>query len=61
MGDQLKCEEVSTEIINQAIDQIKKMVSLDKNTTISLFDLDDNTFKQYSHEEISGFYNRFTE
>ncbi|MBP1673096.1 MAG: hypothetical protein H6Q25_911 [Bacteroidetes bacterium] len=61
MGDQLKCEEVSAETINQAIDWIKKMVSLDKNTTISLFDLDDNTFKQYSHEEISGFYNRFTE
>ncbi len=60
MGDQLKCEEVSAETINQAIDWIKKTVPLDKNCTISLFDLDDNTFKQYSHEEISGFYNRFT-
>lgn len=58
-GDQLKCEDVSAETINQAIDLIKKYVSLDKNTTISFFDLDKNTFNQYTDEEFSHFYSRF--
>lgn len=60
MGDQLKCEDVSVSTINEAIAIIKKNVSLDKNTTISLFDLDSSTFTQYTNEEISGFYNAFT-
>jgi hypothetical protein len=60
MGDQLKCEDVSASTINEAIAIIKKNVSLDKNTTISLFDLDSSTFTQYTNEEISGFYNAFT-
>jgi hypothetical protein len=59
MGDQLKCEDVSTNTINEAIAIIKKNVKLDKNTTISLFDLDSSTFTQYTNEEISGFYNSF--
>ena len=59
-GDLLKCEEVSTSDILAAIDQIKKNVHLDKQVTVSLFDLDRSTFKKYSHEEISSFYSHFT-
>ena len=59
-GDQLKCEDVSAKNINDAIEIIKKHVDLDRNTTISLFDLDKSTFNQYSNEEISNFYNHFT-
>lgn len=59
-GDQIKCEDVKASDINLAIELIKKYVDLDKTTTISLFDLDESTFKQYTHEEISGFYGSFT-
>lgn len=59
-GDQIKCEEVSAEIINEAISIIKNNVELDKNTTISLFHLDDSTFKKYNNEEISSFYSSFS-
>ncbi|MCL9806244.1 hypothetical protein NAT51_11970 [Flavobacterium amniphilum] len=59
-GDQIKCEDVKASDINLAIELIKKYVDLDKTATISLFDLDENTFKQYTHEEISGFYSGFT-
>ncbi|HKX85521.1 MAG TPA: hypothetical protein VJL37_02530 [Flavobacterium sp.] len=60
IGDQVKCEDVPAADINKAVAIIKKYVDLDKSTTISLFDLDENTFKQYTHEEISGFYSGFT-
>ncbi|MFN8325098.1 MAG: hypothetical protein U0T80_05000 [Flavobacteriaceae bacterium] len=59
-GDQLKCEDISISVLNEAINLIKKNVPLDKNTTISLFDLDSSTFKQYTNEEISGLYSSFT-
>jgi hypothetical protein len=59
-GDQIKCEEVSAETINEAISIIKKNVELDKNTTVSLFHLDDSTFKKYKHEQISSFYSSFS-
>lgn len=59
-GDQIKCEEVTAETLNEAILIIKKNVELDKNTTISLFHLDDNTLKQYSNEEVSSFYSSFS-
>lgn len=60
VADQIKCEEVSAKTLNEAIAIIKKNVSLDADTTISLFDLDESTFKKYSHEEITGFYDTFT-
>lgn len=59
-GDQIKCEEVDSKIINEGISIIKENVELDKNTTISLFHLDDSTFKKYNHEEVSGFYSSFS-
>lgn len=59
-GDQIKFEEVSAATINEAIVIIKTNVELDKNTTISLFHLDDSTFKKYTDEEISSFYSSFS-
>lgn len=59
-GDQIKCEEVSAETISKAISIIKKNVELDSNATISLFHLDDSTFKKYNNEEISSFYSSFS-
>lgn len=59
-GDQLKVEEVDSKTINEAISIIKKNVELDDSTTISLFHLDDSTFKKYNHEEVSGFYSSFS-
>lgn len=59
-GDQLKCEDVPPKTINEAIELIKNNVDLGKNITVSLFDLDNSTFKQYSNEEISDFYSHFS-
>jgi hypothetical protein len=59
-GDQIKCEEVDTETINQAISIIKKNIELDENSTISLFHLDVTTFKKYNDEAISSFYTSFS-
>ena len=60
IGDQIKCEEVSKKDIDEAIALIKKNVTLDKNTVISLFHLNNTTFNKYKNEEISSFYDSFT-
>jgi hypothetical protein len=60
VGDQIKCEEVSTATLNEAITIIKNNVSFDSQTTIALFDLDDHTFTRYKDEEISNFYTAFS-
>jgi len=60
IGDQIKCEEVDSKKIMEAISIIKNNVELDKNTTISLFDLGESTFKKYSNAEISSFYSSFS-
>lgn len=60
IGDQIKCEEVTTTTINEAIAIIKNNVVLNNNTTIALFDLDESTFIQYTDEEISSFYSSFS-
>lgn len=60
VGDQVKCEEVSKATLNEAIALIKKNIILDKSTTISLFHLDQSTFKKYNNEEITSFYDSFT-
>jgi len=59
-GDQLKIEEVDSKTLNEAISIIKKNVEFDDTATISLFHLDDSTFKKYSNEEIFGFYSSFS-
>lgn len=59
-GDQLKCEEIDSKTIKEAIAIIKKNVELKDGCTITLFHLDNYVLKQYSNEEINGFYTAFT-
>ncbi|WP_418264215.1 hypothetical protein [Flavobacterium faecale] len=59
-GDQLKCEEVSKDKILEAITIIKNNIELDEKITVSLFHLDQSTFKKYDYESISSFYNSFS-
>lgn len=59
-GDQIKCESVSMQTLQEAITIIKDNVALDEATTISLFDLNEGTFKQFNHEEYTSLYNAFT-
>lgn len=56
-GDRIKCEEVSAKAIQQTLDLISEKVVLDKSVTVTLFDLDESTFKKYSNEEITSFFN----
>lgn len=60
-GDMVKIEEVSPEMLKNAIQQIKKHVMLDNEITVSLFHLDKQQLSQYSHEDIESFYSNFTE
>ncbi len=59
-GDQIKCEEVSTKTIQEAIALIKEKVVLEPNFTVSLFDISQSTLKNYSNEEITTMYGSFT-
>ncbi len=59
-GDRIKYEAVEAQKINEAIAIIKKNVALEKNITISLFDLNETTFNKYSNEEITSFYTAIT-
>lgn len=59
-GDKVKVEEVTTETLQKAIEQIKKHVALDKNITVSLFHLDEQQLSRYSNEELKDFYTGFT-
>ncbi len=61
IGDKIKYDEITAKEIKKAIEIIKKNVNFDKQTTISLFHLDEEQLKQYSNEEISSFYSLFTE
>jgi hypothetical protein len=61
MGDKVKIEEINAAEINEAIDIIKKNSNLDETITISLFHLDAEQLSHYTNEEITGFFNRFTE
>ncbi|AWG23423.1 hypothetical protein FFWV33_18745 [Flavobacterium faecale] len=59
-GDQIKSEEIKIGQLQEAIAVIKEKVVFDGETTISLFDLKDGTFKQFSNEEISSIYSAFS-
>ena len=59
-GDQIKCEEVSAQTIQEAFAIIKEKLVLDANVTVSLFDMSQSTLKNYSHEEITAMYSAFT-
>lgn len=60
-GDRIKHEGVTKETLEEAITAIKKNVPFDKTITISLFHLDEQQLKSYSHEEFSRIYTAFTE
>lgn len=59
-GGQIKHEQTSPETINKSIDLIKQYVDFDRETTISLFHLDNNQLKQYHHETLDRFYTAFS-
>ena len=59
-GDELKCEAVPSDSLNEAIKLLKQTIQFDKETTISLFDLKKNITIQYSDEEINSFYSGFS-
>ena len=59
IGDKIKYEEISKMQINEAIRILKKHVSFDKTTTVSLFHLDQKQLKTYTHEELTRFYTSF--
>jgi hypothetical protein len=58
-GDKIKVEKVEYQTLLDAIDVIKKNVKLDNAFTVSFFDFQYRTFKNYSNEEISALYSRF--
>ncbi|QBZ98356.1 hypothetical protein [Flavobacterium sangjuense] len=60
IGDKVKFEEIDARKIEQTIHLLKKYVSFDKNTTVSLFHLDDEQLSNYTNEELSGFYSAFS-
>ncbi len=58
-GDQIKCEEVSAETIQDAIDVLVKHVRFDKEITVAVYDVNSNTFLKYSNENFNQFYSQF--
>jgi hypothetical protein len=60
VGDQLKVEDISIETLHEAISVIKENVSLDNQTTVTLFNLNNATFKRYSNDQISSCFSTFT-
>lgn len=56
-GDRIKYEDVSTAKILQALTNIKKYIPLDDSVTVTLFDLEQTTFKKYNDAEIDSMYN----
>ena len=56
-GDKVKLETISTERIELALKIIRKNVIFSKGATLALFHLQENQIKQFTHAEISSFYN----
>jgi allophanate hydrolase subunit 2 len=59
-GDQLKCEEMNTERIREAISIVRKNIQLKENTTVALFHLDELQTRNFKNEELSSFYTDFS-
>ncbi|GIZ07553.1 hypothetical protein [Flavobacterium sp. UMI-01] len=59
-GDQIKCETITMPMLQEAMEIIRKNVVLDGTTTLSFFDLNEGTFKQFSYEEYTSLYESFT-
>lgn len=59
-GDKIKYEEMDAEKIKEAITLLKKNIDFDKNTTVALFDLNENHLQNFTNEELSSFYSDFS-
>jgi hypothetical protein len=60
VGDKIKYEETDAEKIKSAIQNLKKHIDFDNNTTVALFHLDKNQINNFTHEELSDFYTDFS-
>jgi hypothetical protein len=60
IGDKIKYESVSKEVINRTISILKSRVDFDNTATISLFHLNSKTNEKYSYETLSNFYTAFS-
>ena len=60
VGDKIKYEEIDANKIKNAITLLKEYIAFDKNTTVSLFDLDEKQFNNFSNEDLSAFYSNFS-
>ncbi|MBK6962825.1 MAG: hypothetical protein IPH20_02555 [Bacteroidales bacterium] len=58
-GDKIKYEEIDAKKIRGAIALLKKNIDFDKNTTITLFHLDEEQLNNFTNEELSSFYSDF--
>jgi len=58
-GDQVKCETVSMNDLNKAADLLKKHLNIKGKVTVTLFDLNSETFINRKDEELEALYNRF--
>ncbi len=60
VGDKIKYEEIDAKKIKTAIELLKKYIDFDKNTTVSLFHLDEEQLNNFKYEELFSFYSDFT-
>ncbi len=60
VGDKVKYDKITSNQLNKAINIIKKKVILERQITVSLFHLDAEQTKYFSHEEISTLYSSFS-
>lgn len=60
VGDKIKYEQNDAGKIKEAIRLLKKNIDFDKNTTVVLFDLNDNQLQNFTNEELSSFYSDFS-
>jgi len=58
-GDQVKCETVTMDDLNRAVDLLKKHLKTNGKVTVTLFDLNSKTFINRKNEELEALYNRF--
>jgi len=61
VGDKIKYEEIDAAKIKSAITLLKQTIEFDKNTTVSLFHLDEKQINNFTNEELSSFYTDFSE
>lgn len=58
-GDKVKYEKISPELVEKAIQLIRSQVTLERNFTLSLFQLNTYELKQHTHEKLASYYQLF--